>query len=59
MKKIILVAAVVCSFIGTSFAASDPCKEKTNEAKKMLAKCKSIGKGNSGYEQCDSSYKLI
>mgnify|MGYP002624046134 FL=1 len=59
MKKIILVAAIVCSFIGTSFAASDPCKEKTNEAKKMLAKCKSIGKGKSGYEQCASSYKVI
>ena len=59
MKKIILVAAVVCSFIGTSFAASDPCKEKTSEAKKMLAKCKSIGKGKSGYEQCANSYKVI
>lgn len=58
MKKFLLVSAVVCSLIGTSFAA-DPCKEKTAEAKKMLAKCKSIGKGKAGYEQCASSYKVI
>lgn len=57
MKKMLLVMAVVCSFIGTSFAASDPCKEKTEAAKKLLAKCKAIGKGNSGYEQCANSYK--
>jgi len=58
MKKFLLVSAVVCSLVGTSFAA-DPCKEKTAEAKKMMAKCKSIGKGNAGYEQCAGSYKVI
>ena len=35
MKKIFLVAAIVCSFVGTSFAASDPCKDKTKEAKNL------------------------
>ena len=59
MKKLLLVSAIICSLAGNSFAASDPCKEKTAEAKKMMAKCKSIGKGNSGYEQCASSYKVI
>ena len=59
MKKLLLVSAIVCSMVGASFAASDPCKEKTEEAKKLLAKCKSIGKGNSGYEQCASSYKVL
>ena len=58
MKNLLLVSAIVCSMVGTSFAASDPCQEKTAEAKKLLAKCKSIGKGNSGYEQCASSYKV-
>ena len=57
MKKFLLVSAVVCSLIGTSFAA-DPCKDKTAEAKKLMAKCKSIGKGKAGYEQCASSYKV-
>ena len=59
MKNLLLVSAIVCSMIGTTFAASDPCQDKTAEAKKLLAKCKSIGKGNSGYEQCASSYKVI
>ncbi|MCL4101149.1 hypothetical protein SAMN05720766_10374 [Fibrobacter sp. UWH9] len=59
MKKLLLVSAIICSLAGNSIAASDPCKEKTAEAKKMMAKCKSIGKGNSGYEQCASSYKVI
>ena len=58
MKKIILVAAIVCSFIGTSFAASDPCKDKTNEAKKLLAKCKSMEKGSAKYKECANSYKV-
>ena len=58
MKKLLLVSAVVCSLVGTSFAAADPCKDKTAEAKKLMAKCKSIGKGNSGYESCVSSYKV-
>ena len=59
MKNLLLVSAIVCSMVGTTFAASDPCQDKTAEAKKLLAKCKSIGKGNSGYEQCASSYKVI
>ena len=58
MKKIILVAAILCSFIGTSFAASDPCKDKTNEAKKLLAKCKSMEKGSAKYKECANSYKV-
>lgn len=57
MKNLLLVSAIVASLIGTSFAA-DPCKEKTAEAKKLMAKCKAIGKGNSGYESCASSYKV-
>lgn len=59
MKNLLLVSAVVCSMIGTSFASSDPCKDKTAEAKKLFAKCKSIGKGNSGYEECAGSYKVL
>ena len=59
MKNLMLVSAIVCSLVGTSFAASDPCKEKTTEAKNLYAKCKSIGKGNSGYEQCASSYRVL
>ncbi len=59
MKKIFLAAAIVCSLIGTSFAASDPCKDKTQEAKKMLAKCKSMEKGSAKYKECANSYKVI
>ena len=59
MKNLLLVSAIVCSMAGTSFAASDPCKDKTTEAKNLYAKCKSIGKGNAGYEQCASSYRVI
>lgn len=57
MKNFILVSAIVASLIGSSFAA-DPCKDKTAEAKKLMAKCKAIGKGNAGYESCASSYKV-
>ncbi len=57
MKKILLVSAIVCSLIGTSFAASDPCKDKTNEAKKLLAKCKTMEKGSAKYKECANSYK--
>ena len=59
MKKIFLVAAIVCSFVGTSFAASDPCKDKTKEAKNLLAKCKSMEKGSAKYKECANSYKVI
>ena len=59
MKNLLFVSAIVCSMVGTSFAASDPCKEKTTEAKNLYAKCKSIGKGNAGYDQCASSYRVI
>ncbi|MCQ2054351.1 MAG: tetratricopeptide repeat protein [Fibrobacter sp.] len=59
MKKIFLVTAIVCSLIGTSFAGSDPCKDKTTEAKKMLAKCKSMEKGSAKYKECANSYKVI
>ena len=58
MKKIFLVAAIVCSFVGTSFAASDPCKDKTKEAKNLLAKCKSMEKGSAKYKECANSYKV-
>jgi len=54
MKKIPFLLTIL--LVAASFAASDPCKEKTNEAKKMLAKCKSIGKGHPGYEQCASDF---
>ena len=45
MKKLLLVGAIVCSLVGTSFAA-DPCKDKVNEAKKLAAKCKAMPKGS-------------
>lgn len=57
MKKIILAMAMICTLVGTSFAA-DPCKEKTNEAKKLLAKCKSMEKGSAKYKECANSYKV-
>lgn len=57
MKKLLLVGAIVCSLVGTSFAA-DPCKDKVNEAKKLAAKCKSMPKG-SERTQCVNSYKVL
>lgn len=57
MKKLFLIALSVFVCAGVSFA--DPCKDKTNEAKNMLAKCKAMKKGSSEYKQCASSYNLL
>ena len=59
MKRILLLTAMVLSLVGTSFAASDPCKDKTEEAKKLYAKCKSMEKGSAKYKECANSYKLL
>lgn len=58
MKKLLLVAAMICSLAGTTFAASDPCKDKTEDAKKLLAKCKAMEKGSAKYKECANSYKI-
>lgn len=58
MKKLMLVGAIVCSLIGNSFAASDPCKDKVAEAKKLAAKCKAMPKGPEK-TQCAGSYKVL
>ncbi|MCQ2106804.1 MAG: tetratricopeptide repeat protein [Fibrobacter sp.] len=58
MKKFLLVGAIVCSLIGNAFAASDPCKDKVAEAKKLAAKCKAMPKG-SEKTQCANSYKVL
>lgn len=57
MKKISFILAIL--LVAASFAASDSCKEKTDEVRRMAAKCKSIGKGNSGYAQCSDSFKAL
>lgn len=57
MKKILFAALTLFVFSGVSFA--DPCKDKTNEAKTMLAKCKAMKKGSSDYKRCASSYNLL
>ncbi len=57
MKKSFLIAVTLASFIGLANAA-DPCTDKTNDAKKLLAKCKAMKKGSSDYKSCASSYKL-
>lgn len=58
MKNFLLVGAIVCSLIGSSYAASDPCKDKINESKKLAAKCKAMPKG-SERTQCVNSYKVL
>lgn len=58
MKKSFLVVATLAAFLGMANAASDPCTDKTNDAKKLLAKCKAMKKGSSDYKSCASSYKL-
>mgnify|MGYP004442538135 FL=1 len=50
---------MVLSLCGTSFAASDPCKDKVAEAKKLAAKCKSYKKGSSDFKKCAASYKVL
>lgn len=57
MKKLFIIALSLCTIAGVSYA--DPCKDKTNEAKTMLAKCKSMQKGSRDYKQCASSYNLL
>ncbi len=57
MKKIFIIALSLCTIAGVSYA--DPCKDKTNEAKTMLAKCKAMQKGSRDYKQCASSYNLL
>ena len=59
MKRILLLTAMVLSLVGTSFAASDPCKDKTEEAKKLYSKFKSMEKGSAKYKECANSYKLL
>lgn len=57
MKKLFLIALSLCTFVGITYA--DPCKDKTKEAKTMLAKCKAMQKGSRDYKQCASSYNLL
>ena len=59
MKKLLLVSALICALVGNAFAASDPCKDKVAEAKKLAAKCKSYKKGSSEFKKCASSYKVL
>lgn len=59
MKNFWLVGAVVCSLVGASFAASDPCKEKSAEVQKLAAKCKSMPKGSDQRKQCIASAKVL
>lgn len=57
MKRLLVLCLALLTFVGVTYA--DPCKDKTNEAKKLFAKCKSMKKGSSEYKQCASSYKLL
>lgn len=57
MKRLLILCLALLTFVGVTYA--DPCKDKTNEAKKLYAKCKSMKKGSSDYKQCASSYKLL
>ena len=59
MKKTFLAVAVLAFLVGTASAASDPCKDKTEEAKKLYAKCTSMKKGSADYKNCASSYKIL
>ena len=58
MRRLFLTSIMLLTFVGFSLAA-DPCTEKTNEAKKLFTKCKSMEKGTSEYRRCASSYKLL
>lgn len=57
MKRLLVLCLALLTFVGVTYA--DPCKDKTNEAKKLFTKCKSMKKGSSEYKQCASSYKLL
>lgn len=57
MKRLLVLCLALLTFVGVTYA--DPCKDKTNEAKKLFAKCKSMKRGSSEYKQCASSYKLL
>jgi len=57
MKRLLILCLMLLTFAGVTYA--DPCKDKTNEAKSLFAKCKSMKKGSSEYKQCASSYKLL
>lgn len=58
MKRTFRFAVVLLSVAGIAFAA-DPCTDKTNEAKALVAKCKAMDKGSADYKQCASSYSLL
>jgi tetratricopeptide (TPR) repeat protein len=57
MKKILTFCLLLLLSFGV--ANADPCKDKTNEARKMLAKCKSMKRGSTDYKRCASSYNLL
>ena len=59
MKRIFLISVMLTAFIGMAYASSDPCADKTEDAKKLFAKCKAMDKGSSEYAQCKSSYNLL
>ncbi len=56
MKKLLVILAILL-FPGLTFA--DPCKDKTNEAKKLAAKCKAMKRGSSELKKCVSSYNIL
>ena len=57
MNRLMVFSLMLLTAVGVTFA--DPCKDKTNEAKKLYTKCISMQKGSSEYRQCASSYKLL
>lgn len=59
MKRIFLISVMLTAFIGMAYASSDPCADKTEDAKKLFAKCKAMDKSSSEYAQCKSSYNLL
>ena len=59
MKRLFQITGVLLTLTGIASAASDPCTDKTNEAKALVAKCKSMDKNSAEYKQCASSYSLL
>jgi tetratricopeptide (TPR) repeat protein len=59
MKRLFQITGLLLTLTGLASAATDPCTEKTNEAKALVAKCKGMDKNSADYKQCASSYSLL
>jgi len=58
-RNLVLTFCITVIMSISAFAASNSCDEKIEQAKLLLAKCRSLTKGSVEYNKCAKSYQTI